>query len=211
MILIGMFDSPFVRRVAVTMELLGLRFEHRNWSVGRDADKIRQYNPLGRVPTLVLDDGETLIESAYILEYLDELAGEGRALLPRSGAGRRRGLQLMAIAAGAADKAVAHVYERMFRPEKMWHQPWLSRCQSQTESALRELEKALAGITAPGWLLGPELSQADITLTCCYTFVSEALGADAARYPKLAAYAARCEQLPAFRKYRTPFFAPTDP
>lgn len=210
MILIGMFDSPFVRRVAVTMELLGLQFEHRNWSVGRDADKIRQYNPLGRVPTLVLDDGEVLIESAYILEYLDELAGSARAFLPAAGVERRRGLKLMATAAGGADKAVAHVYERMFRPQAKWHQPWLDRCQTQTAAALRELEKALAGTAAPGWLLGPNLSQADITVACCYSFVSEALGADAARYPKLAAHAARCEQLPAFKKYRAPFFAPTE-
>jgi drug/metabolite transporter (DMT)-like permease len=73
MILIGMFDSPFVRRVAVTMNLLKIPFEHRNWSVGKDFDRIREFNPLGRVPTLVLDDGESLIESAAILDYLDDL------------------------------------------------------------------------------------------------------------------------------------------
>ena len=50
MILIGMYDSPFVRRVAVSMQVLGLAYEHRNWSVGKDFDKIRRYNPLGRVP-----------------------------------------------------------------------------------------------------------------------------------------------------------------
>ena len=71
MILIGMFDSPFVRRVAVTMNLLAIPFEHRNWSVGKDFDRIREFNPLGRVPTLVLADGESLIESAAILDYLD--------------------------------------------------------------------------------------------------------------------------------------------
>jgi glutathione S-transferase len=60
MILIGMFDSPFVRRVAVTLNLLEIPFEHRNWSVGKDFELIRRYNPLGRVPTLVLDDGDAL-------------------------------------------------------------------------------------------------------------------------------------------------------
>ena len=64
MILIGMFDSPFVRRVAVSMQLVGKTFEHRNWSVGKDFERIREHNPVGRVPTLVLDDGEALPEFA---------------------------------------------------------------------------------------------------------------------------------------------------
>src|SRR2546423_15604868 len=112
MILIGMFDSPFVRRVAVSMKLLGMSFEHRNWSVGKDQAEIRKFNPVGRVPTLVLDDGEVLIESSAILDYLDELVGEERALLPRTGAARRRGLKLMSIASGAAEKGVAQLYEK---------------------------------------------------------------------------------------------------
>ena len=91
MILIGMFDSPFVRRVAVSMNLLELPFEHRNWSVGKDFELIRQFNPLGRVPALVLADGESLIDSAAILDFLDDLVGPERALLPqiRQGAPRR--------------------------------------------------------------------------------------------------------------------------
>ena len=89
MILIGMFDSPFVRRVAVSMNLLGMAFEHRNWSVGKDFDQIRQFNPLGRVPTLVPPGGEALVESNAILDYLDECAGPERALVPRSGKDRR--------------------------------------------------------------------------------------------------------------------------
>ena len=96
MILIGMFDSPFVRRVAVTMHWLGIQFEHRNWSVGKDFERIRQFNPLGRVPTLVLPDGEALIESSAILDFLDELAGSRRrgfrkSMNPRFGL-RRSGI-----------------------------------------------------------------------------------------------------------------------
>ena len=72
MILIGQYDSPFVRRVAIAMRLYGIAFEHRPWSTFGDADKIAPYNPLRRVPTLVLDDGEALIESAMILDYLDD-------------------------------------------------------------------------------------------------------------------------------------------
>ena len=90
MLLIGMFDSPFVRRVAVSMKLLEIPFEHANWSVGRDFDRIREYNPLGRVPTLVTNEGERLMESAAILDYLDELVGPERALLPHSGPERRQ-------------------------------------------------------------------------------------------------------------------------
>ena len=59
MLLIGMFDSPFVRRVAITMKLLDLPFEHGNWSVGKDFDRIREYNPLGRVPVLVTERWRT--------------------------------------------------------------------------------------------------------------------------------------------------------
>src|SRR5438477_707985 len=85
MILIGQYDSPFVRRVAIALRLYGLAFEHRPWSTFGDADKIAPYNPLRRVPTLVLDDGEALIESTIILDYLDELVGEAKAMLPRGG------------------------------------------------------------------------------------------------------------------------------
>ena len=71
MILIGMFDSPFVRRVAVSMNLLGIAFEHRNWSVGKDFELIRQFNPLGRVPTLV-DGGGMLFWSVQLVPPLVE-------------------------------------------------------------------------------------------------------------------------------------------
>ena len=123
MLLIGMFDSPFVRRVAVSMKLLGLPYEHANWSVGKDFDRIREYNPLGRVPTLLTDEGEKLMESGAILDYLDEKAGPERALLPRSGPERRQALSLMALATGAAEKGVLQVYERVFRTEGKRHQP----------------------------------------------------------------------------------------
>ena len=208
MILIGMFDSPYVRRVAVSLEWLGLPFEHRDWSVGRDAELIRRYNPLGRVPTLVLDDGEVLVESSAILDQIDETVGSERALLPVSGPLRRRGLKLMGIASGAADKAVSQIYERVFRPESKWHQPWLDRCREQMEGGLAELDRACAVLPAGDWLLGPSFSQADISVACCTTLMSEAVGFDAVRFPALTALVARCEQLPVFQKYHVPFFKP---
>ena len=95
MLLIGMFDSPYVRRVAISMRRLGLPFEHRNWSVGADFDRIREFSPLGRVPVLVLEDGTPLVESSAILDAIDDRAEPSRAMLPANGISRREDLRLM--------------------------------------------------------------------------------------------------------------------
>jgi glutathione S-transferase len=210
MLLIGMFDSPFVRRVAVSMKLLGLPFEHANWSVGRDFDRLREYNPLGRVPTLVTDEGEKLAESGAILDYLDECAGPERALLPRSGRERRQALSFMAMATGAAEKGVLQVYERVFRPEEKRHQPWVERCRTQMSGALAALDRAIGERGISQWLVGKRMTQADITVVCAFTFLSDTLrvAEDRAMFPSLVALAARCESLPVFQETRTPFFVP---
>src|SRR5215469_6687574 len=103
MILIGQYDSPFVRRAAIALRLYGFDYEHRPWSVWADADKLATLNPLRRVPTLVLDDGEVLIESSAILDALDQLVGPGRAMTPTGGPARRRALHVTALATGVAD------------------------------------------------------------------------------------------------------------
>jgi glutathione S-transferase len=209
MLLIGMFDSPFVRRVAISMKLLDIPFEHANWSVGKDFDQIRKYNPLGRVPTLVLDNGESLIESAAILDYLDELVAAERALLPRSGAARRLSLKAMVTASGAAEKGVSMVYERAFRPAEKRHQPWVDRCSSQVHGGLTQLNK-LYEQCGNDWLLGKSISQADITTCCVFTFLSDAipLTKDQAPYPALHALVERAETLPEFKSTRLAFFVP---
>ena len=207
MILIGMFDSPYVRRVAVSLRLLGFTFEHRNWSVGQDFERIREYNPLGRVPTMVLDDGDVLAESATILDWLDETVGPERALLPVRGAERRRALQIMAIATGAADKGVAQLYEGAFRPPEKRHAPWVDRCRTQMLAALGELERICSGVESE-WLLGARVSQADVTLTAVSTFLHEALQLDATVRPALAERTARGEALASFREFHQPFFEP---
>jgi glutathione S-transferase len=115
MILIGQYDSPFVRRVAIALRLYGLSFEHRPWSTFGDAEKIAPFNPLRRVPTLVLDGGEALIESTAILDYLDELVGPENAMIPGKGPERRHALKICALASGLGDKAVSLVYERVLR------------------------------------------------------------------------------------------------
>jgi glutathione S-transferase len=211
LILIGMFDSPFVRRVAVTMNLFEMAFEHRNWSVGKDFELIRQFNPLGRVPTLVQPDGEALIESNAILDFLDECVGPERALMPRSGKDRRQALRLMAVAMGAAEKGVTQVYETVFRPPEKRYRPWVERCHAQMHAALAELDRVCQA-RAGEWLIGDRMTHPDITATCVYTFLVDALAIDRAAmaYPGLAAIAERCEALPEFRSVRVEWFSPAD-
>jgi glutathione S-transferase len=210
MLLIGMFDSPFVRRVAITMKLMELPFEHANWSIGRDFDRIREYNPLGRVPALVTDDGEKLLESGAILDYLEERAGPDRALLPRSGAERRQALKLMALATGAADKGAIQVYERVFRPEEKRHPPWCDRCRVQMSGSLAAIDRYLGERGVSQWLVGKRMTQADITAVCVFTFLNDALrvASDAVMFQSLAMLAARCESLPVFQETRVPFSVP---
>ena len=218
MILIGMFDSPFVRRVAISATLLQMPFEHRNWSVGKDFDRIREHNPLGRVPALILDDrestnggasiGETLIESTIILDYLDDRAGSEHALLPARGEPRRRALKLMALATGAVDKGIQLVLERVFRPADKRYAPWTDRCRVQMQGALAALEQECARVPPLKWLVGDKLTQADITLGCFVTYVREAVPVDLERYPALRARVDFYEALPLFSEFHVPFDAP---
>ena len=210
MMLIGMFDSPFVRPVAISLKLLDIPFEHANWSVGKDFERIRKYNALGRVPTLVLDDGEALMETSAILDYVNERGGSERALLPSSGPARRSALRLMAIANGAADKAREQLYERAFRPAEKRHEPWMERCRSQMHGALSLLERSAAEAGSGKWLVGERMTQADITVSCVFTFTTDALPATftPGSYPALRALAERCEALPEFRATRLAFVPP---
>lgn len=212
MLLIGMFDSPFVRRVAIAMKMTGLPFEHANWSVGKDFARVREFNPLGRVPTLVLPNGEKLIESSAILDYLDELVGPERALLPPSGPDRRQALNLMAMATGAAEKGVAQMYERIFRPEAKRHQPWVDRLRLQMSASLAAIDRYMGERGVAQWLVGKRMTQADITAVCAFTFLNDTLrvAADPAMLQSLQTLASRCEAMPAFVETRVPFSPPKD-
>jgi glutathione S-transferase len=209
MLLIGMFDSPYVRRVAVTLKHLDIPFEHGNWSVGADFERIRRYSPLGRVPVLVTDDGVALTESSAILDAIDDRVGPRRALLPPTGDARREALRLMALATGAGEKARDQLYERMVRPPEKYHEPWVARCREQMHGALGLLEDACRDRGTATWLVGDRLTQADITVACIGTFLDESLGAfgGSGRYPLLAAHVQRCEALPEFRSTHAPWFA----
>jgi len=133
MFLIGQYDSPFVRRVAIAATLYGIAFEHRPWSTFGDGDRIAPFNPLRRVPTLVLDDNQVLIDSAYILDWLDEQAGD-KALIARSGPDRQKAFYYIALATGFSDKCVALFYEKVLH--KVTSDIWLDRCQTQVSTVL---------------------------------------------------------------------------
>ena len=207
MILIGQYDSPFVRRVAIAMRLHGIAFEHRPWSTFGDADKIAPYNPLRRVPTLVLDSGEALIESTAILDYLDELVGPDKAMIAPRGEARRRHLRVIALATGLGDKSVSLVYERVLRKEQS--KIWVARCEAQIGGVLEVLEKERAAVATPYWF-GERIGHADIAVACVLRFTGEAHPRlFDARYPALQAHAARCEALPPFGEFVQPLAPPS--
>ncbi|MCP1973298.1 glutathione S-transferase family protein [Bradyrhizobium elkanii] len=207
MFLIGQYDSPFVRRTAIALRLYGLPFEHKPWSTFGDAEKVAAYNPLRRVPTLVLDDGEALIESSAILDYLDELVGPERAMIARSGPERRKHLRITALATGLADKAVSLVYERVLRKEQL--KLWVERCEAQIAGVLAVLEQERAAVPSPYWL-GDRIGHADIAVACALRFTGEAHPhLFDARYPGLKAHAARCEALPPFQEIVQPLAPPS--
>jgi glutathione S-transferase len=200
MILVGQYDSPYVRRVAITLHHYGFAFTRNPISVFTDAGQMAAINPLVRIPSLVLDDGEVLIDSVAILDYLDEVAGPERALVPRAGRERRQVLQLIAVASGAIDKAGAQVYERHFHAAHAVNEDWLARCRDQMRGGLAYLEGRLGS----NWLALGRFTQADLTTAALVGYLKLRMGEiDVARaYPRLAALAARCEALPIFEAAR---------
>jgi glutathione S-transferase len=208
MILIGQYDSPFVRRVAIALRLYGLPFEHRPWSTFGDADKIAPFNPLRRVPTLVCDDGEALIESTAILDYLDEMVGPEKAMIAQRGPERRHALKICALATGLGDKAVSLVYERVLRKDAS--KVWVERCEAQIGGVLDVLEKERGAMATAYWF-GDRIGHADIAVACVLRFTGEAHPAflGDVRYPALTAHAARCEALPVFAEIVQPLIPPS--
>lgn len=205
MILVGQYDSPFVRRVAIAMRLYGMPFEHRPWSVFGDAEKIAQFNPLMRVPTLVLNTGEALIESHAILDALDQLAPPALAMMPAGGAERREAMKVCALATGLADKAVSLVYETLIHNRAT--PAWVDRCLSQIAGCLGELERSRTARTTPWWF-GQSIGHPDVTVACVLRFLGDAhpgLFDLSEGWPMLAAHAARCESLPAFQEIQQAF------
>ena len=205
MFLIGQYDSPFVRRVGIALKLYGLPFEQKPWSTFADAEKIVVYNPLRRVPTLVLDSGEVLIESAAILDWLDEQVEEDQRLIADHGPDRRRALKIAALGTGLADKAVILFYEGVLHKEKS--DVWVARCRAQIADVLDALEAERAAV-ATTWWFGERIGHADIAVACALRFVRDVHPDLFGDHPALLAHAERCEALPVFAEIAQAFSPP---
>jgi len=197
MILIGQYDSPFVRRVAVTLQLYKIGYEHRPWSAVGDADKIAELNPLMRVPTLVTGDGEAVTDSGAIVQLLDHMAGFG-AFLSRSWPQQGEVLRLAAFAAGVAEKGVALIYEAAFHDGAKPF--WRERMEKQVADTLALLDRERAA-SKTAWLFGERLSHADVMIGTTLCFLREALPGrfDLDGFKALKKHGKACEALPEFR------------
>ena len=197
MLLVGMLDSPYVRRAAIAGTLLEVPFEHRSVSVFRHMEEFRAINPLIKAPTLVTDDGIAISESLLIIQHFEDVAG--RSLRPLEGVARRRDLALTGIGIVAADKAVSIEYERK-RPEAQRYAPWQERIVAQLHVALDLLDAAAkeGELTA-----GPELLPSDIAAAIAWGFcrfvIPEFVPEE--RWPALAAQARACEALDVFKAW----------
>lgn len=193
--LVGMLDSPYVRRVAISLDLYGVAFEHQSLSVFRTFDEFAQINPVVKAPTLVLDDGTVLMDSSLILDYLEALAPADKKLLPQAPAERAHDLQVLGLALAACEKSVQIVYEHNLRPAEKLHAPWLDRISGQLLAAYGLLDKLVAG--------DDTLNQASLTTAVAWSFsqytVASVVKAEA--FPNLQRLAERLEQHPAFKKY----------
>ena len=202
--LLGGFLSPYVRRTAVSLNLMGLPWDSEAISVWDDPNAIKQHNPLVRVPTLLTDDGEALVESYAILDALDEMAGAKR-LTPASGAERRKVMKATAVAAGSIDKTIWAVYELRFHDKEHASRSWVEHNEQQALGGFEWLDNA-AKAAGDGWLCGPNITQADVTAAVGFSFASKVrpkLGL-AEKFPTLAAHNARAEALDAFKNAPLP-------
>jgi glutathione S-transferase len=194
--LIGMLDSPYVRRTAIALRLLGIPFEHDPLSVFSTFEQFSRVNPVVKAPTLVCDDGTVLMDSALIIDYLEALAG--RTLWPAGLAQRTRALRVTGLAMAACEKIVQIVYERQLRPADKQHAPWLDRVHKQMLAALTALDAEIA--RHPLAADEASLTQAGLSAAIVWRFMQIKLDAPVAdaTCPALAAHSARCEALPAF-------------
>ena len=197
MILVGLFDSPFVRRVAVAMNHYGMPFERQTLSVFTDFDKMLAVNPLGKVPVLELEEGEYLFDSRIILDYLEDLAPAKRSLMPAQPAERRQALRVEAVALGLAEKSYERGVEFARRDPEKFDPKWATRLKTQIVSALRWLE----ALKPDPWLCGEKLTRADITLATAYTFLrkKQQIKLEPGEYPTLDSHCDGCEALAAFK------------
>jgi glutathione S-transferase len=197
MILVGQYDSPFVRRVAVTMHLHAMPFERRILSVFRDFTEVLKLNPLGKVPVLELDDGELLFDSRAILDYLDGLVPPDRRLVPPDEPHRRRVLRIEAVALGLTEKLYERIFEYARRDPAKRDAAVVQRAEQQIVSALSWLE----ALRPSPWLYGDRLTRADLTTAIALTYMREKapMLLMPAHHKFLVAHRAHCESLSQFQ------------
>lgn len=201
MILVGQMDSPFLRRVAVTMNFYGIPFERQSLSVFADQKALGAINPLGKVPALVLDDDEVLFDSQMILDYLDETAGPDISLTPPAGEDRRKVLRIATVALGVAEKVVALNMETHYQAGGTTDPRLVRRFEGQVGSGLQWLQAEAPEQNQDPWFLGPEMTQADVTAACALTHSVEKRPElfPPETYPALAALRERAEVLEIFK------------
>lgn len=195
--LVGMMGSPYVRRVAISLRLMGLEHEHRQISVFRDTEEFRAVNPVVKAPTLICDNGDMIMDSSMILDYLESLVEPNRSLMPKNSTQHQKVLSLIGLGLAVCEKAVQLEYERN-KPVEYHYEPWLTRIAEQLHAALILLEEAAA--RANPWLATAHVSQADITVAVAWRFTQFRVSnlIDIQAYTSLAAYADQVEQLPEF-------------
>jgi glutathione S-transferase len=196
--LIGMLDSPYVRRVAISMQLLGLRFEHQPLSVFSGFEQFRKINPAVKAPTLVCDDGTVLSDSSMILEAIEAFAAP-RTLNPKDPVTLAHDLAVVGMSLAACEKTVQLVYERNLRPPKKLHEPWVERITRQLHGAYTWIDQRLEERPLPMGHGG--IRQAAVTAGVAWHFTrcmlpNEVLASD---YPHLEALSAQAEQLAEFQ------------
>ncbi len=196
--LIGMLDSPYVRRVAISLQLLGLRFEHQPLSVFRTFERFQRINPVVKAPSLVCDDGQVLMDSTLILEYAEALARPRKTLVPESLPVLLRTLRVVGLALAACEKSVQIYYERKLRPVEKQHEPWLDRVTIQLLAAYSALEAEITQTPLTATSAG--IDQAGISVAVAWQFTQKELPgiASAQDHPQLAGFSVKAEALSEF-------------
>jgi glutathione S-transferase len=196
--LIGMLDSPFVRRVAISLELLGVPFEHEAVSVFSTFARFQGINPVVKAPTLVCADGELLMDSSLILQFME--ATTERSLWPVDPVQLQHAFRAVGLALAACEKSVQLAYERNLRPVEAQYAPWITRVTGQLLAAYAALEQE---VTLRPALFETVPCQATITAAVAWQFTQSLLAATvpAAHHPHLVALSARLERTAPFQHY----------
>mgnify|MGYP001605732112 FL=1 len=199
--LIGMLDSPYVRRVAISLEFLGIPFEQDAISVFSTYEAFQRVNPVVKAPTLVCDDGEVLMDSSLILQFVEATRTGGDSLWSLGDATRmQHEMRAVSLALAACEKSAQIVYERKLRPSSAQYEPWVERVQGQLLEAYAGLEREVQ--TRQPVFAEPR-RQASITAAVVWQFTQSMLApiVAAENYPGLVALSARMERTPEFLKY----------